>query len=202
MRASVLPCLVLFAALLPGAASAQNLLTNPGFETGGTAPSGWSTWPPGAPGVAYVWSSLDPCSGSRCAEVSSTTTFFGMWRQELPVTGGALYTYSGWIETENVAQAGACTLQAVFRDAANAILEFVDLGSHDGTITPWMFDFPHVKRVRAPQGSAFDLPVEVPILDLPYLPPGTYTLFFCLDAADGIPQGTYADAVSVTVAAP
>ncbi len=153
MRASVLPSLVVLAALVPGAASAQNLLTNPGFESGGTAPSGWSTWPPGAPGVAYVWSSLDPCSGSRCVEVSSTTTFFGMWRQELPVTGGALYTYSGWIETENIAPAGGCTLQAVFRDAGNAILEFVDLGSHDGTIAPWMFDFPHVKRVRAPQGA-------------------------------------------------
>ncbi|MBI4881604.1 MAG: carboxypeptidase regulatory-like domain-containing protein [Planctomycetes bacterium] len=153
MRGTVLPSFFLVAAVWPGALFAQNLLANPGFETGGGAPAGWSTWPPAPPGVAYVWSSFAPCSGSRCVEISAATTSLGMWRQELPVTGGALYTYSGWIETESIASGGECTLQAVFRNSSNAILEFVDLGSHDGTITPWMFDFPHVKRVRAPQGA-------------------------------------------------
>ena len=150
MQALPLSASVCFATLLAAPLCGQNLLQNPGFEAGSQSPDAWTTWSPSGSGL-FIWSDVDPHDGSRCVEVTTTSPQPAMWRQVVGVTGGELYTLSGWIETDAIAIGGESMLQAVFRDAAGSILEFVDLSGHAGTITPWMFDFPHLVRVRAPQ---------------------------------------------------
>ncbi len=130
---------------------AQNLLSNPGFETGTTAPDGWTTFPPSPVGVTYEWDDSVFVSGARSVSVESTGSGFGMWQQVVPVFPGTVYQLSGYVKVE--ALNGRCNLQVLFRDADNTILERVDLSSHSGTI-PWIYDFPHEVNVRAPANAA------------------------------------------------
>jgi hypothetical protein len=131
----------------------QNLLSNPGFETGTTMPDNWTTFPPSPPGVTYEWDDSVFASGARSVSVESTSSGFGMWRQVVPVSPGTVYRLSGYVKGENVEPPGHCNLQVVFRDAGGGILEWVDLSSHSGTIS-WIYDFPHEVNVRAPANAA------------------------------------------------
>ena len=145
--------LVFFFALASSPSAAQNLLANGGFESGSAGPSSWMTWPAAPPGVTYRWSANSPHSGTRCVEISSNGPRIAMWRQVVAVSSGALYTFSGWVEMINVSRGSRGNLQAVFRNAAGQVLAFVNLPAHSGTITPWMYDFPHEMTVRAPKGA-------------------------------------------------
>ena len=58
-------------------AQAHNLLTNPSFESGGSGPTGWSTWPPYLPGGSYTWSTTDPHTG-QVATARDTVPFSGL----------------------------------------------------------------------------------------------------------------------------
>ncbi len=49
------------------------------------------------------------------------------------------------------------------------------------------------------QGPVFDVNGQVPVLDTKYLPPGTYTMYFCLDKRNGYHEGTYSDWATVVV---
>jgi len=131
----------------------QNLLSNPGFETGQTSPDDWTTFPPSPPDVAYEWDDSVFASGARSVSVESTGSGFGMWRQVVSVSPGTVYRFSGFVKVESVEPPGRCNLQVVFRDADGEILGQVDLSPHSGTI-PWIYDFPHEVNVRAPANAA------------------------------------------------
>lgn len=136
-----------------GGCEPQNLLSNPGFEAGTTMPNGWTTFPPSASGVVYKWDDTVSMSGARSVSIESTGTGLGNWRQTVPVSPGTVYQFSGYVKVEGLQPSGRCNLQVIFRDAEGKILERVDLPSHSGTI-PWIYDFPHEVKVRAPTNSA------------------------------------------------
>ena len=149
------------AAAVHGAASgqAENLLGNTGFEEGTSAPAAWTTFPPSTPGVTYAWDNTVSHGGSRSVSVESSGQAHGMWQQVVPVSPGAVYELSGYLNVEGVESPGRCNLQLVFRDGGNNVLEMVDYPEHRGTIE-WIHDFPHAIYARAP-GSAATVEVNL-----------------------------------------
>ncbi|MBI5482712.1 MAG: hypothetical protein HY906_27910, partial [Deltaproteobacteria bacterium] len=130
-----------------------NLLANPSFEDGDTAPEGWVVWPEAAPGVTYLWDDTAAASGQRSVSVASTLADgFGRWRQVVPVSSGVVYRVSGFVRFQDVAPPGRCNLQVVFRDSAGAVVRMVDLPGH-GETRAFAHDFPRELKVRAPQGA-------------------------------------------------
>src|SRR3954470_562933 len=107
--------LVLLAALAAIAMSgkklvAQNLLTDPSFENpalftadGPPFVGSWEAFNGGA-GTFAVNDTLSPHSGSRDAHLNITATnnSFAGFFQDVPVTPGVLYTYSGFHQSANL----------------------------------------------------------------------------------------------------
>jgi hypothetical protein len=91
-------------------ASAQNLLTDPSFENpalftadGPPFVGSWEAFNGGA-GTFAVNDTLSPHSGSRDAHLNITATnnSFAGFFQDVPVTPGVLYTYSGFHQSANL----------------------------------------------------------------------------------------------------
>src|SRR3954470_17888943 len=91
-------------------ASAQNLLTDPSFENpalftadGPPFVGSWEAFNGGA-GTFAVNDTLSPHSGSRDAHLNITATnnSFAGFFQDVPVTPGVLYTYSGFHKSANL----------------------------------------------------------------------------------------------------
>jgi len=91
-------------------ATAQNLLTDPSFENpalftadGPPFVGSWEAFNGGA-GTFAVNDTLLPHSGSRDAHLNITATnnSFAGFFQDVPVTAGALYTYSGFHQSANL----------------------------------------------------------------------------------------------------
>jgi len=134
-------------------ATASNLLQNPGFEAGGAAPEGWTTFSPSPQGMTYAVDDARRHSGRRSARVEGAGSGTGMWQQVVVVRPGRVYVFTGYVAFENISPQGACCLQLVFRDAAGRILQFVYLPSHTGT-RDFALDFPPKLKVRAPAEAA------------------------------------------------
>jgi MYXO-CTERM domain-containing protein len=91
-------------------AAAQNLLTDPGFENpalftadGPPFIGSWEAFNGGA-GTFAVNDTLSPRSGTHDAHLNITATnnSFAGFFQDVPVTPGVLYTYTGWHESSNL----------------------------------------------------------------------------------------------------
>src|SRR3954452_9887225 len=109
-------CCGLFAAMVAVAvscsqATAQNLLTDPSFENpalftadGPPFVGSWEAFNGGA-GTFAVNDTLLPHSGARDAHLNITATnnSFAGFFQEVPVTAGVPYTYSGFHQSANLA---------------------------------------------------------------------------------------------------
>ena len=130
-----------------------NLLHNPGFETGGSAPDGWRTFTPSGHGVRYVWDDSQSHTGKRSACVEATPDGVGMWQQTVEVEPGRVYALSGQVAFETVAPPGHCCLQLVFRDANHSILAMQYWPGHTGS-RAFALDFPADLKVRAPSNAA------------------------------------------------
>lgn len=83
----VFPCLPLSAG--------ENMLENPGFESGSSSPDGWAAFSPSPSGVTWGWADTVCYSGNRSVSIESSASEFGMWRQVVPVTAGTVYELSG-----------------------------------------------------------------------------------------------------------
>ncbi len=135
-----------------------NLLTNPGFEEGADAPTGWTTFPPAPAGFTYSVDDETSHAGERSACIANdadqaTGRAFGMWQQVVPVTPGDIYIISSWVRMDGGERGTNACLQLLFRDADDRMLERNDLSGHSGTM-PWARDFPHDMRVLAPENAA------------------------------------------------
>ena len=80
-----------------------DLILNGGFETGTSAPTGWSTdaWTPSY--SVFTWDSTQKHSGNKSVKIASNTANDARWIQTLTVLPNSDYRLSGWIKTENVA---------------------------------------------------------------------------------------------------
>ncbi|MFH1038605.1 MAG: carboxypeptidase regulatory-like domain-containing protein [PVC group bacterium] len=138
--------------LSPVCSRGENLLENPGFEEGLTAPDGWTTFPPAPAGVTYEWDSIVCYGGERSVFIESTGSGFGIWQQVVPVTAGTVFELSGYLNVNNIPSTGSCNLELVFRDGGGFPLEFADYYRHRGTIE-WIHDFPCAIYSRAPENA-------------------------------------------------
>src|SRR4051812_33603655 len=91
-------------------ATAQNLLTDPSFENpalftadGPPFVGSWEAFSGGA-GSSSINDPLSPRTGAREAHLNITATnnTFAGFFQDVPVTAGALYSYTGWHESSNL----------------------------------------------------------------------------------------------------
>ncbi|MCK4342639.1 MAG: hypothetical protein KAY37_13055 [Phycisphaerae bacterium] len=133
--------------------AADNLLLNPGFETGLIEPEGWLPVPLAPSGLNFVWDEGYAQSGTRSVCVEASGPFTGLWQQVMPVTPGVVYVLSGYVAFEDITPPGQCNLQLVFRDGANQIVSFINYPHHDGT-REFALDFPPLLKVRAPADAA------------------------------------------------
>ena len=96
-------------------ANAQNLLTNPGFE------SGLAPWAAGT-GTGYTAptiSTTDVHSGSNAAGYTSVTATTGFY-QNIPVTEGKTYVITFWYKATGNATDGRSRIWSVYKDASGA----------------------------------------------------------------------------------
>ncbi|MBI5481395.1 MAG: carboxypeptidase regulatory-like domain-containing protein [Deltaproteobacteria bacterium] len=136
-----------------GADGGGNLLCNPGFEQGTSAPECWRKFPEAPQDITYTWESGVAHTGSRSVSVTGTHTGLGMWQQVVPVRAGTVYLLSGHVGFANIEQGSQCNLQLVFRDQGNQLVQMIDYPRHDGA-REFALDFPTGLKVRAPAGSA------------------------------------------------
>ena len=140
--------------LVSSAAAAVNLLANPGFEAGtGDRPDGWTPvelW--GQGDVGFSWCST-ACEGERAVEIVGAAERQGMWQQLVPVEPGTVYLLTGQVAFSDVPPGSSARLEVVFRDAENAIVQFVPLPGHDGT-RGYELDFPYPLKFPAPENAA------------------------------------------------
>jgi len=135
----------------------SNLVQNPGFEddlNGDNVPDFWNPWPTPPPsGVAFAWDNITYHSGAHSVRVESTSSgSFGMWRQVVTVTAGAVYNFSGYVGFEGITPPSRCNLQLVFRDTSGGVINMVDFPFHDGT-RELAYDFPRELKIRAPASA-------------------------------------------------
>ena len=90
-----------------------NLLTNPGFESGGT---GWLNITHS--GRSVVTTQFH--SGLSAAQIVVSNTYSRELMQSVAVTGNTSYTASGWVKTQGIAGGGNIVLE--WRTAANAVI--------------------------------------------------------------------------------
>jgi glucose/arabinose dehydrogenase len=133
--------LVLALGSLPTAGSADvssNLLQNPGFENG---LSGWAS------GSGSLVSS-PVHSGTGAIQIGARTSAAQTAHQTVPVTGGADYEASGWIQVSGIT-AGA-RIQIRWLTASGALARVDTVGTLTGT-TGWVQSQP--ARTTAPAGA-------------------------------------------------
>jgi hypothetical protein len=105
---------LLCALTLTTAVSAQELLTNPGFETDLT---GWSAGPTSSY-TAPIISTTAPHSGTKSAGYTATTATTGFY-QNVPVTGGSSYTISFWYKSSG--DGTDARLWSVYKNGTTAV---------------------------------------------------------------------------------
>ncbi|MBP7864433.1 MAG: carboxypeptidase regulatory-like domain-containing protein [Acidobacteria bacterium] len=153
--------LILLGCWTPFVAADGNLLVNGGLESGnGSQPDGWAPFTPGGGAAVFTWDPSARSAGVRSVRIDNPSPNPAMWQQVVTVEAGRVYTLSGDAAFREVAAPGRCGLQLVFRDAADAILRFVNYPTHTGT-REFSPDFPSPLKVRAPGGAA---KVEVNLL--------------------------------------
>lgn len=130
-----------------------NLLKNPGFEEGDGEPAHWRTFSLKPDGISYVWDDAKAHSGRRSVCVQGTGRGFGTWQQIVDVEPGRVYELKGYVAFEDVARQAECSLQLVFRNAGNRVVQMVTWPSHTGT-REFALDFPYALKVRAPKDAA------------------------------------------------
>ena len=104
---------VLCAVALTSTISAQELLTNPGFESDIT---GWASGPTGTYQLPAVITA-DSHSGTKSVQYSNATLTTGFY-QNVPVTGGNSYTISFWYKASG--DGTDARLWSIFKNASNA----------------------------------------------------------------------------------
>jgi hypothetical protein len=87
-----------------------NLLSNPGFESGGTSPNSWSYYGNGSSTYRKDYSH----TGSRCMELGGSS--FKMVHQQVAGTAGSIYQARAWAQSASGTNA---TLKLEFRDAGS-----------------------------------------------------------------------------------
>ncbi|MHC4394796.1 MAG: carbohydrate binding domain-containing protein, partial [Planctomycetota bacterium] len=116
---------VLLLGLVAGsAAQAQELLVNPGFE------SGTSPWYIGD-AVQITISNEDPHSGTYSAKFAGNNTWLLMSQNVDPAQEGVTYDVSGWMKTVSVTTEGQIILQ--FLDSGWGIISESQIGSATGS---------------------------------------------------------------------
>jgi hypothetical protein len=135
--------------------SKANLLQNPSFENdvdNDQMPDNWihiPEWPPAE--IEFDWDSTIYHDGTHSVSIESTIMDVAMWRQVVPVLGDTMYTFAGWVRTDNIISGGG-KLQLVFRDSNDNVISFFELGGHSGTIR-WIYDNPHEVTVLSPSDA-------------------------------------------------
>jgi len=131
----------------------NNLLLNSDFEYGsGGKPSAWEPFALGPPGSNFIWDHTQSNTGIHSVRIERTSLGVGMWQQRVGVTPGTVYELTGYVAFENIAPAGECRLQAVFKEHDGDVIEIVDLPGHDGS-RGFEFDYPARLKFRAPPNS-------------------------------------------------
>ncbi|UCE47720.1 MAG: hypothetical protein JSW47_19240, partial [Phycisphaerales bacterium] len=131
----------------------NNLLVNSDFEYGSDGiPSAWEPLTLGPPGSNFIWDHTRSNSGIHSVRIEKTALGVAMWQQRVGVTPGTVYELTGYVAFENIALAGECRLQALFKDADGDVIECVDLPGHDGS-RGFEFDYPARLKFRAPPNS-------------------------------------------------
>lgn len=120
-----------------------NLLVDPGFDQGPA--EAWQT-------IRLFDSRATFSLEEGRAVITGGEAGVAMWRQVVPVEAGTVYLLEGLVGFEDIPEAGRCNLQAVFRDAADQVIEMIDFPSHTGT-RELALDFPTGLKVRAPEGA-------------------------------------------------
>ena len=86
----------------PKCSAAQNLLTDPGFESGGT---GWQRVNNGGRSIVTT----DAYSGLASQQMLIISNQNGYTFQDVPVTEGLIYDASGWVKTNGIGGLGSVT---------------------------------------------------------------------------------------------
>jgi len=147
--------MMMHAAFAAASESTRNLLANTGFEMGWTGrPAGWRALElAGGEGtLEFDWSGEAVHSGDRAVAIVATGTRCGVWQQCTEVDEDVVYELTGYVACSDVARAGGCRLQLVFRDGDGRVVERVDFPGHNGT-RPFELDYPAKLKIRAPRGA-------------------------------------------------
>ncbi|WP_367765539.1 hypothetical protein [Arthrobacter sp. HS15c] len=102
-------------------AGSPGVISNPGFELGGTMPSGWrqATW--AGSGTASRDTAVFR-SGTAAGKITVPTTgVVGLVTNARIPVGTGTYTYATWVKTDGV-KAGGAYLDVLFFDAANKLV--------------------------------------------------------------------------------
>jgi endo-1,4-beta-xylanase len=113
-----------------GTAAAQNLVTNPGFETGNT--SGWFAF--GTPTIAIETSKVH--AGAYAAEVSNrTATYMGIAQSFVGVLqSGQTYNVSAWVM---VVSGGNQTMQLTMQKTDGSGTAYTAMASRSVSASGW-----------------------------------------------------------------
>ncbi len=133
-------------------APAANLLMNPGFEHGESGPSMWEPFTVNPMNFTFGWEDIDPYDGLRCVSITGTGKGPAMWRQNLPVSEGTLYTFSGYVDVPGIPRNEYSKISVAFLDYEGRMIEEIDILRHCGEID-WIYDIPHKMFARAPEGA-------------------------------------------------
>lgn len=84
--------IAVFLVIFGGIADA-NLLLNPSFETGSSAPDDWETWEPGG---TFEWYSGDARTGSKSVKIGGPLGLAMTWQRVIGASAGEIYQTSTW----------------------------------------------------------------------------------------------------------
>jgi glucuronoarabinoxylan endo-1,4-beta-xylanase len=127
---NALAALVIGFVLQAGMAAAQNLVTNPGFETGNT--SGWFAF--GSPTISVETSQVH--SGTYAAQVTNrTATYMGIAQSFVGVLqAGQTYDVSAWVR---LAAGGNQTMQLTMQKTDGGVTSYATIASGSVSSSGW-----------------------------------------------------------------
>ena len=135
-----------------GAPAFPNLINNPSFETGSTAPNMWQTFET-TPGLAtFGWIS-DANTGQYGVSISKSAPGVALWHQAVTVAEGTVYLFNGYVGWDSIAVGSSCFLGVDFVGNSGQLLERINYHAHTGGTRDYDLDYPTKLKVRAPAGA-------------------------------------------------
>ena len=157
LPALIAVCAWMIPACFPGIVRADNLISNPGFESG---TNGWDLFVPGESRdkkCSFLLSGSTVHSGSACAEISSEDfARFGITSQSpIPVNPGGRYRVSAWVKATPGSEVKAKTTGFFFRFELNH-------GNRNAFGNPLIFIGLNGKVAVSPDGDRTPLATALP----------------------------------------